>query len=311
MRQLSSFRHEIHAQKTTPDVLVAELAGRQHQVVGFRQLRDLSIGRGWIQHATRTQRLHRIHDGVYAVGTSDLTRDGFLIAAVLACGREALLGHRTAVVHWGLIQSASRAIHVTVPGTNKPKVEGVTVHLTRQLTDDDRAVVRAIPVTSLARTLVDFAGVARPNELIQAIEQAERLRIFDLNAVKEVLARSKGRRGAKALRKALKELHGEEPPDLKSELERRFRTYCKKRKLPVPAFNVLIEGFLIDAVWEEQKLIVELDSRRHHMGIAEFESDRKRDTKLQMAGYRIARVTDHRLKREADELEADLRSLLA
>jgi very-short-patch-repair endonuclease len=54
-----------------------------------------------------------------------------------------------------------------------------------------------------------------------------------------------------------------------------------------------------------------VDSRRHHMGIAEFENDRKRDTKLQMAGYRIARVTDHRLKHEADELEADLRSLLA
>jgi predicted transcriptional regulator of viral defense system len=290
--------------------LAAELAAAQHQVVAFRQLRHLGIGRGWIQHNARTRRLHRIHDGVYAWGHKDLTRDGFLIAAVLACGEGTALGDRTAVVHWGLIQSASRAIHVVVPRKRKPVVEGVTVHLTRHLTEADRAVVRGIPVTSLARTLVDFAGVARPRELIQAIEQAERLRVFDLREVEETLARSNGRRGAKALRKALKELHGE-PPDLRSELEHRFRNYCKTRKLPIPSFNVVIEGFLIDAVWERKKLIVELDSRRHHMGIAEFESDRKRDTKLQMAGYRIARVTDHRLKREADELEADLRSLLA
>ena len=310
MPQVSSFEHEIDAQTTTAEVLAAELAGEQHQVASFRQLRELGIGRGWIQHRVRTKRLHPIHDGVYAWGHKDLRREGFLIAAVLACGEGALLSHRTAVVHRGLIKSSSRAIHVTVPRSNKPEVQGVTVHLTRQLTDDDRAIEHGIPVTSVARTLVDFAGVARPGELIQAIEQAERLGIFDLKAVNEVLARSRGRRGAKALRAALKEVHGE-PPDLRSELEQRFRDYCKQRKLPIPAFNVMVAGFLIDAVWEEQKVVVELDSRRHHMGIREFEADRKRDTKLQMAGYRIARVTDHRLKREADELDADLRSLLA
>jgi len=239
-----------------------------------------------------------------------LHRDGFLIAAVFACGEGTLLGHRTGVVHWGLLRSASPAIHVIVQRKRKPVVEGVTVHLTRQLTDADRAVVRGIPVTSLGRTLVDFAGVARPGELIEAIEQAERLRIFDLNAVNEVLTRSRGRRGAKALRAALKELHGEEPPDLKSTLERDFRSYCKSRDLPIPSFNVGIEGFLVDAVWEDKKLVVELDSRRHHLGIRAFEGDRKRDTKLQMAGYRIARVTDRRMKQEPDELEADLRSLL-
>jgi very-short-patch-repair endonuclease len=289
--------------------LAAELAAAQHQVVGFRQLRDLDIGRGWIQHAVRTRRLHRIHNGVYAWGHKDLTRNGFLTAAVLACGKGTVLGERTATVHWDLIQSSTRAIHVLVPRKRKPMVEGVTVHLTRPLTDADWTLKDGIPVTSVARTLVDFAAVARPGELIAAIEQAERLRIFDLTAVNEVLARSNGRKGAAALRAALREIHGE-PPDLRSKLEHDFRNYCKKRKLPVPSFNVVIEGFLVDAVWEHRKLVVELDSRRHHLGIRAFEGDRKRDTKLQMAGYRIARVTDQRIKHEPDELEADLRSLL-
>jgi very-short-patch-repair endonuclease len=63
-------------------------------------------------------------------------------------------------------------------------------------------------------------------------------------------------------------------------------------------------------VWLKQKVAVELDSRRHHSGGDAFEQDRKRDTKLQMAGFRIVRITDRRLKREGEELEADLRDLL-
>ncbi len=123
-----------------------------------------------------------------------------------------------------------------------------------------------IPITSVARTLLDFAAVARPGELISAIEQAERLRIFDMRAVDAVLKRSNGQRGAAALREALRELT-EQAPDLRSPLEERFRDYCKQRKLPIPAFNVMVAGFLIDAVWLKQKVAVELDSRRHHMGI--------------------------------------------
>jgi hypothetical protein len=159
-------------------------------------------------------------------------------------------------------------IHVTVPDRNKPAVKGVVVHLTRQLHDADWTRVDGIPVTSAARTLVDFAGVARPGELIPAIEQAQRLRLFDMRAIDEV------------------------------------------RKLPIPAFNVTIAGFLVDAVWLREKVAVELDSRRHHSGIGAFEGDRTRDTKLQVARFQIVRITDRRLKHEADELEADLRSLL-
>jgi predicted transcriptional regulator of viral defense system len=197
---------------------VLELARKQHRVVGRQQLLELGLKRDAIRRRVRNKRLHPIHDGVYAVGLPDIEWNGFLIAAVLACGDGAVLSHRTAASHWGLIDSSTRAIHVTVPGSNKPEVKGVTVHLTRQLTEADWSHETEIPVTSLARTLVDFAGIARPGELIPAIEQAERLRILDMRAVDEVLKRSNGRRGTTALRKALKELHGE-PPDLRSRLE--------------------------------------------------------------------------------------------
>jgi predicted transcriptional regulator of viral defense system len=195
----------------TPDARAANLAAKQHRVAARWQLRKCGLGPAAIRHRAENGRIQAIHDDVFLLGPGRASRRGLLIAAVLACGKGAVLSHLTAAVYWGLIRSASAAIHVTVPRRKKPAVRGVTVHLTRQMTAADWTVRDDIPVTSVARTLLDLAGLLRPRELVKAIEQAERLRIFDLRAVEEVLARSNGRKGAKALRATLAEL-GEEPP---------------------------------------------------------------------------------------------------
>jgi very-short-patch-repair endonuclease len=158
--------------------------------------------------------------------------------------------------------------------------------------------------------LVDVAAVLTHRELIKALEQAQRLRLFDLRAIEEVLARSNGRKGAKALRRALAEL-ADEAPDTWSPLEDEFFEFCRDRHIPLPQLNVVIAGFCVDAAWPDKRVIVELDSRTHHTGIHAFEEDRKRDAKLQVAGHRILRVTRHRLRHEGDDLESDLRRLLA
>jgi very-short-patch-repair endonuclease len=289
---------------------VADLATRQNRVAAAWQLQALGLGRGAIQHRLRVGRLHRIHARVYAVGHRDIGREGFLTAAVLACGGGAVLSHRTAAARWGLIRTSSSAIHVTVPGNRRVRPRGVTVHRTRQLTGADWTRKDGIPITSVPRTLLDLAAIVTPRELIKALEQAQRLRIFDLRAIEEVLARSNGRRGAKALRKALAELM-DEAPDTRSRLEDDFADFCRQRRIQKPAFNVVIAGYCVDAAWLDKKVVVELDSRRHHTGIHAFEDDRKRDAKLQIAGFRIIRVTHHRLRHEADDLEADLTRLLA
>jgi very-short-patch-repair endonuclease len=100
-------------------------------------------------------------------------------------------------------------------------------------------------------------------------------------------------------------------PDTRSPLEDEFRDFCRDRGIELPQVNVVIAGFCVDAAWPSKKVVVELDSRTHHSGIHAFEEDRKRDAKLQVAGHRIVRVTRHRLRHEADDLEADLRRLLA
>jgi very-short-patch-repair endonuclease len=109
-----------------------------------------------------------------------------------------------------------------------------------------------------------------------------------MRSIEAVLARSNGHRGTGRLRRALADHH---EADLRSDLEARFLNLCRDAGLPLPATNALVEGFLVDAVWKEQRLIVELDGYEFHRTRAAFERDRHRDALLTIAGYRILRFT--------------------
>jgi very-short-patch-repair endonuclease len=101
----------------------------------------------------------------------------------------------------------------------------------------------------------------------------------------------------------------------KSELERRFLTFVEQTGLPRPHTNVWLEiggqWIEIDAVWPEQRVIVELDSRAYHQTNAAFERDRQRDRRLQAAAWRPIRITDRALRTEPGALVADVRALLS
>jgi very-short-patch-repair endonuclease/predicted transcriptional regulator of viral defense system len=292
-----------------PDLLIAGVAESQHGVIARSQLLELGLGRNAIQERLATGKLHRLHAGVYAVGHSVLPARASFIAAVLACGPGALLSYRSAAELWGLFRSATSKIDVTVPGRRGQGKPGIVVHRPRMLRPDDCAMLENIPVTSLARTLLDFAAGAQRRQVERAVEEAERLRLFDLRAVERVLERSRGHRGRVALVAAIAEAT-HSVPWTRSELERRFLRLCRAADLPEPAVNLWVEGHEVDAAWLEQKLVVELDSREHHLTPAAFERDRKRDTKLQLAGYRVIRVTQRRIERESPELVGELRTLL-
>jgi very-short-patch-repair endonuclease len=297
------------AKSVPPDVAVAEIAGSQGGVIHAEQLRNFGLGEKAIRYRASIGRLHRLFPRVYAVGHTVVSRRGWLWAALLHCGPNAVLSHWTAAQVHGLTRRSSRLIHLTIPGRNGVKLGDLRAHRTRRLDTADWAVVDGLRVTSVARTFLDLAGIARHDELLSVMEQAQRLRIFDLRPIQALLERSSGRRGAAAVRKALAEL-GDEAPDTKSELERRFRAFCRSRGLPEPAMNVSVAGFMVDAAWPGRNLVAELDTFTYHGHKRSFESDRKRDIKLQLAGQRIVRITKRRVEHEPDELEQELRRLL-
>jgi predicted transcriptional regulator of viral defense system len=187
------------------DRALALLAGRQHGVVSVRQLeQQLEFSHQAIERAVAAGRLHRIYRGVYAVGHTDLSAQGRCLAAVLAVGPGALLSYHSAGWLWGIWRGSPEPFEVTafVPRHHRPP-RGVVRHRARNLVDDDRAMAGGIPVTSIARTLLDLAWKLPAHKLRRCLARAEELELLDLDAIRAVIDRNRGHHGAKHLRQAL------------------------------------------------------------------------------------------------------------
>jgi hypothetical protein len=140
------------------------------------------------------------------------------MAAVLACGREAVASHHAAALLRGLRPTSRTAVDVTVPGRSRRGRRGIVVHSVRSLDRADRAVVDLIPVTSVARTILDEAEVLQAQQLANVVAEAERRRLFDLRELERTLVRNPGRRGIRPVRELMAAYA--EPPITWSEAER-------------------------------------------------------------------------------------------
>jgi very-short-patch-repair endonuclease len=283
------------------DAALAALAGRQHGVVSWAQLARLGITKDAVRRRVRSGRLLHVRDGVFAVGHLGLTADSRRLAAVLACGPRALLSHRAAAELWRLLPASAQP-EVTVPRGGRRR-EGIVLHHSRAITREDRAVLRAIPVTTVARTLVDLADVVTEARLAKAVHEAEVQRVFDLEAIECVLERVPGRRGRHRLRRVLV-AYRPDPHFTRSRAERRFLALCERHGLPTPQTNLWIGDHEVDAYWPDADLVVEVDGGQSHHTRRAFQEDRSRDRHLATLGIQVARVTwadlddDARLARE-------------
>jgi hypothetical protein len=246
---------------------------------------------------------------VYSVGHEAITPKGRLHAPVLACGPSAVVSHRSAADWWGILSTSRVPVDVTVPGRSKAGQDGIDLHLVRALDARDVTEHEGVPITTVARTLLDLAEVAKARQLKRAIEEADRLRLFNGLAVEELLARSPGRRGLKPLRDLLSDFVYD--PLSRSEFEALFFDFCSEFGLPVPTMNAHVEGYAVDAHWPGTNLIVELDSRAFHLNPNAFEEDRERDANLTVAGYCVVRVTWRQLTRDPAVVARRLSRLLA
>jgi len=113
--------------------------------------------------------------------------------------------------------------------------------------------------------------------------------------------------GVVRLKAALVDCRG--PADTRSKLERAFRAFIARHRLPEPQYNLLMGGITVDVFWPQWKLVAELDSRRYHLGPGAFERDRVRDAIVQKAGCRVLRVTSKRLANERAAILADILAL--
>ena len=270
------------------------LAERQHGVITRKQLSELGLGKGAIDARIRAERLHRVHQGVYAVGRPSLTLHGRFIAAVLSCGPGAALSHIAAGILLALLPERGARIDVTVPGSGgRRRRKAVIIHRAA-LPATDVTAKDGICVTTPARTLIDLADVLSARRLERALDEAAYLRL-DLSDLRP----RPGRRGGGLLARVLA-CHEPKSTRTRTELEERMLSLCHRSRLPTPEVNATIDGYEVDFLWRDQRLIVETDGWQAHGTRSAFESDRRRDADLLAGGWRVLRISYARLETEPE-----------
>jgi predicted transcriptional regulator of viral defense system len=246
----------------------------------------IGIDDSGIRRRVAQGRLHRVHQGVYAVGHPTLTAEARWMAAVIACGQGAVLSHLDAAALWRIYKGTGARVHVTVASSRR--AAGLWVHRARRLHLDDVTVKKGIPVTTVARTLVDLTDVLGSDRILRAIREAEFLRLLDHQALNAAVKRTHGRKRLTVLKEAIQ---AHTPGQIvREELEHRFLELVRAAGLPPPETNVKITArgrtYEIDCLWREQRVAVELDGRAAHARTAAFESDRRKDAALNAIGLR-------------------------
>ena len=236
------------------------------------------------------------------------------MAAVKACGPDSLLSHASGAAHRGMRKSFSSYIDITIPaGRPLRRLKGIRCHRAA-LEPQDISEVGGIPVTSVARTLLDLATQIGSKGLERAANEAEVLEVFDMREMEDLLRRSKGHRGIRKLRGVLErgDLSGQNRA--KSSLEVRFAELCALHGLPKPEMNRWIllgdEYHEVDFLWRAQRVVIEIDSRRYHRTGWKLARDARRDELLSAHGYFHDRVHEDLLDQFPLEAVGKARALL-
>jgi predicted transcriptional regulator of viral defense system len=261
---------------------VAARAGRQCGRVRYDQLKLLGVGNATISRWIASAYLHPELPGVYAVGHAARSIESDLAAALLYAGHGAMLSHGTAVWWFGLLKYPPAQIHVSTPRRVR-SIGSVVVHSERNI---ERTWHSGIPVTPPCRAILDFAATGQDNLLRLVLANADYHGLLDVGQLHRMMGQ--GRKGTAALREALA-IHLPQLAHTRSDGEVDLLSFFQSQNIPIPEINVYLYGFLCDAVWHEQKLVVEVDGFDGHHTPSQLYANHHRDLTLRAKGFVVLR----------------------
>ena len=275
------------------------VAEAQEGVITTRQLLEAGVSEARISRWTADGRLCRRHPSIYTVGHSAISQRGELLVALFYAGAGAALSHTTAAWWRGLIDVEPRRIHVSAPH-NRRSTRTIKVHCPRAF---DVVEHRGLPVTTVARTVLDMAATSTFAQLRRLVAEVEYQGLGSLRDLEAECAR--GRAGSAALRRVLR-AHRPELAHTRSELEERFVALCEEYAIPMPELNAHVRGLIVDALWRGPGVAVELDGAAAHASPARMEADRRRDLRLRAAELVVQRYTWAQVTETPAEVAADV-----
>lgn len=276
---------------------ILRIAEPQHGVLTVAQLRRCDLSDGQIGRLVRSGRLIRLYRGIYRVAGSSNTFEQRVFAAILACGERAVASHRTALELRRLIEpDAIRRPDVTIPYGRKATSRLIAVHRSVVLGPRDVTTVGVIPVTRIARTIVEALPQIGADSAERALDEALRRRVEPPNAVLHELAAGTG-----VLREFALDRLGRGIPE--SELERRAIALIRRFGLPDPVrqHEVRTTGrtYRLDLAYPDHRVAVELMGRSPHWGRERWKADTDRRYDLDRAGWDVVELTHDHVTQDA------------
>jgi Protein of unknown function (DUF559)/Transcriptional regulator, AbiEi antitoxin len=243
------------------------MAARDWGVLSRDELRACELTERMIATRVRTERLDRVHRGVYAVGHAGLTMRARFLAAVKACGEGAALSHVSAAVLWGLL-TYDEARQPDVIARQDKRIDGVNTHRTRNPAPTIR--YDRITVTTPQRTLVDLSSVLPFKPLRRAVREA---------LVRKRITADEATRIVKG---------GDQPT--RSPLEDAVLDLIEAKGLPAPQVNQPFGKYVPDFRWPGLHLILEADGATYHDNPITREDDAHRQAQLEAQGETVIRI---------------------
>ena len=273
------------------DARIAALAAEEWGVLSIEELQACGLSRLAAARRERRGALHRMHQGVYAVGHPAAPREGLWLAAVKACGEGAVLSHHSAAAYWRFVEWDDRLPEVTVPGPGTRRHEGIRVHRSACLDRKDVMVRDGIPVTAPARTLLDLAAILPYWPLRRAVREAMALRRVAIRQLVDVLARRGPCRGSRNFARIIAD--GFMPTEsLLSDIVLDL-ILAGGFERPEVSKPLILDGRRVvpDFRWPAQQIVVEADGGQWHDHPLARQDDAERDALLEAHGHHVIHVT--------------------
>lgn len=271
-------------------------------MVSRTQLLESGLTVAAIRHRLASGRLHPVARGVYAVGRPELGRYGTWMAALLACGPEAMLSHGSAATLWQIAPERG-AVEISVPLAVVRARPGIVLHR-RALASGEISQHEGLAVTTPVRTLIDLALELSRDRLEAAVNEADKRALVDPESLRKDLDRLVGWPGVGVLRATLDRRTFRLT---RSKLERLFLPMARRAGLPTPVTNTRVNGFVVDFHWPDLALVVETDGLRYHRTPAAQARDIVRDQAHHAAGLLPLRFTHAQVTFESAYVQRTLR----
>lgn len=270
-----------------------EIALQQHGVIATRQAVDAGVSYDAVYRRVKSGALLPLLPGVHRLREYPETWQQPIMAGCLWAGPGAVASHRAAARALGLFESAPIEV---VMMSRKKQIPQVRLHHTDTLPVCDVATAQGVPTTSPSRTLIDLGAVCRPDTVERCLENALRMgltSIWHLIERLEVLG-GPGRNGTGVMRALLRSRDPRLAPTA-SELEALLWQAIASSSLPLPQRQVVItdsDGFIgrVDFAYVEQRLVVEAQGAKWHLGHERWTNDMERRSRLMLAGWRLLEV---------------------